>query len=317
MLNTCIVMNMSIRSQGNPQFAMLIMMTGAMINTILDPIFIWVLHMGTAGAAWATVISQMISATMGIGYHFSARSTLKIRFQTCLPDMTLIARIVPLGFSPFIMDIAGSVQNGMLNAQLQHYGGDMAVAAIGIIFAVSTLLMMVNFGITDGLQPIVGYNYGAGRYDRVKQTVRMACFWAFGSTFAGICLIELFPSMFARLFCGDSPELVSLASHGMRIFLACFPLVGIQLVGTRYFQAIGKAGTATLFGLLRPVFLFVPLLFWLSHFWGLSGLWSTAPLTDTLAALVTVAWLARALRKLPRQAASPICPSIAERRDIG
>ena len=294
-------LSMSIRSQGNPKMSMYMMIAGAVANMILDPIFIWWFHMGTAGAAIATVISQTIAMSIGLWYHFTPHCVLKIRLRSCLPDGKLILKIATIGFSPFIMDVASSLQNSVLNFQLQHHGGDVAIAAVGIIFSVITIVVMVNFGITDGVQPIIGYNYGAKRYDRVKQAFGLACAFAFGFSLVGTLVIQSFPSFFVKLFCSNDPELLNIASRGLRIFLACFPVVGIQMVGSRYFQAVGKAGTATILSLLRPVLLFVPMLLILPQFWGIKGIWIAAPVADFFAFVLTGIWLFVEIRNLNRQ----------------
>ena len=293
--------SMSIRSQGNPKIAMYLMIFGTVTNMILDPIFIWGFHMGTAGAAIATVIAQLLAAIFGLALHFTPHCVLKIRLRSCLPDRKLILKIAMIGFSPFIMNVATSLQNSILNFQLRLYGGDMAVAAIGIIFSVMTIVLMINIGISDGLQPIIGYNYGAKQYKRVKQALALACSAAFLITLVEAIIIESFPTFFVRLFCSNNPELLKMASHGLRIFLMCFPVAAIQIIGTRYFQAVGKAGIATFNSLLRPILLFIPLLFLFAGQWGLSGIWMVGPVSDFLAMLVTSIWLLLEIRHLDQQ----------------
>ncbi len=294
-------MNGFIRAEGNPRTAMLTMLIGAVLNTLLDPLFIFVFHLGVRGAAIATVISQAVSAAWVLGYFLRGRSLLKLRLPNLRLRREIASGIVALGFAPFAMQLAASVLNAMLTRQLQHYGGDLAIAAMGIFFSLNMLIFMPVFGINQGAQPLIGYNYGARRFDRVRQTLRLAVAGATAVMLAGFAAVELFPSFLLRLFSRDSASLLAIGVPALRICMAALPIVGFQVVAASYFQAAGKARLSMLLMLSRQVLLLIPAILILPRFLGLLGIYYSVPLADVGSALLTGACLLLELRRLERQ----------------
>ncbi len=294
-------MNGFIRAEGNPRTAMLTMLIGAVLNTLLDPLFIFVFHLGVRGAAIATVISQAVSAAWVLGYFLRGRSLLKLRLPNLRLRREIASGIVALGFAPFAMQLAASVLNAMLTRQLQHYGGDLAIAAMGIFFSLNMLIFMPVFGINQGAQPLIGYNYGARRFDRVRQTLRLAVAAATAVMLAGFAAVELFPSFLLRLFSRDSASLLAIGVPALRICMAALPIVGFQVVAASYFQAAGKARLSMLLMLSRQVLLLIPAILILPRFLGLMGIYYSVPLADVGSALLTGACLLLELRRLEKQ----------------
>jgi len=210
------------------------------------------------------------------------------------------------------MQLAASVLNVLLTRQLQRFGGDLAIAAMGIIFSLNMLILMPVFGINQGAQPLIGYNYGARRFDRVKQALRLAIGAATAVVTLGFAVVQLFPASLVRLFSRDSAELLSIGVTAIRLVLMTLPLVGFQIVAASYFQAVGKPRQAMLLMLSRQVLLLIPAILILPRFFGLLGIYYAVPLADLGSALLTGAWLALELRKLGRQhGAETAAPQIA------
>lgn len=279
-------LNHSIRSDGSPKVAMLSMLIGAITNIVLDPIFIFALEMGVRGAAIATVISQLVSGIWVIYYFTKGKSILKIKKKYLKLDKKIVISIFAIGVSPFSMQIAQCLVQIIANNSLQKYGGDSAVAAMTIIMSLAMIFMMPIFGINQGLQPIVGYNYGARKYDRVKETVRYSIIAATIIVVVGFIVIEAFPDELIRIF-NDDPELIQIGVSGMRIFLFMLPLIGGQIIVTNYFQSIGKVKISMFLSLLRQVIILVPCLIIIPKFMGLAGVWAAGAVSDFLSAIIT------------------------------
>ena len=212
-------LNNTIRSEGNPRVAMFTMLIGGILNTILDPIFIFVFHMGTRGAAIATVISQAVNTIWVLSYFFGGKSVLKIRYKNLKLNFKVVKSIFAIGMSPFSMQLAASIVTIISNRSLVKYGGDLALGSMGIIMSIVMLVLMPVFGINQGCQPIIGYNYGAKKYDRVKQALKLAILAATIITTTGFIIIQLFPKQLISLFNKD-PELIAIGIHGIRIYLS-------------------------------------------------------------------------------------------------
>lgn len=291
-------MNNFIRAEGNPKIAMITMFIGAALNIILDPIFIYVFEWGMRGAALATVISQAFSAAWVLGYFFLGKSSVKIHLRNLKPKLNIASRIVVLGFAPFAMQIAASFVNAFMNIRLETYGGKTAVAAMGIVGSIATLILMPMFGINQGAQPIIGYNYGAKRYDRVKETFKLAAIAATIIAVLGFSAAMSFPGQLVSIFNRKNADLIEFGAYAMRIFSMFFPLVGFQIVGSTYFQAIGKPVHSTVLSLSRQVLLLVPALFILPMFYGLNGVLFAVPVADMGSAIITGLLLFAEFRRL-------------------
>ncbi|HZK24683.1 MAG TPA: MATE family efflux transporter [Oscillospiraceae bacterium] len=292
--------NNFIRAEGNPRTAMFSSIIGAGTNIILDPILIFVFEMGVTGAAVATIISQAASAAWVLHYYLSGKSYLKIRKINLRPELPLSLKMMSLGTSSFVRQVSNSMSIVLLNNSLQHYGGDMAVSAMGVIFSIRTLQMMPVLGISQGVQPIIGYNYGAQQLGRVKKAFKLAVLLATAATVLNFAAIMLFPEFFFRLFTTDA-ELIAVGAAGVRRYMLFLPILGYQVLGANYFQAVGKPKQAIFLNLSRQAIFLIPALLFLPRYFGLSGTWSAQPTADALSVLVTTALVWYEMRRLTQQ----------------
>lgn len=283
-------LNNTIRSEGNPRIAMYTMLIGGILNTVLDPIFIFVFHMGVRGAAIATVISQAVNTIWVLSYFFSDKSVLKIRVKNLKLKAKVVMNIFAIGLSPFSMQIAASVVAIISNRSLAKYGSDLAIGSMGVITSISMLVLMPIFGINQGSQPIIGYNYGAKKFDRVKKALKLAILAATAITTTGFIIIQLFPNQLIGIFNKD-PELVSIGVHGIRIYLFMLPIIGFQIVSSSYFQAIGKAKVSIFLSISRQVLILIPLLLILPRIFELDGVWIAGPSADAISSILTAIFL--------------------------
>jgi putative MATE family efflux protein len=291
-------LNALIRGEGNPRIAMITMLIGAVLNTILDPIFLFVFGWGMRGAAAATVTAQAVSAFWVLSYFLRGRSLLKLHGRNLKLRRSVCTAIVVIGSPVFALQMANSVMNSILNNQLRIYGGDLAISAIGIIFAVALFVAMPVLGINHGAQPVMGYNYGAKKFDRVKKALQTAILAATAICLAGLLLIMICPSQVIRIFNREDESLMRLGTHAIRICLLTLPIVGFQIVGSGYFQAVGKPKQALFLGLSRQVFFLIPAILILPHFFGLNGIWAAIPTADLCSSVLTGTWLYLELRRL-------------------
>lgn len=294
-------MNNFIRSEGNPRIAMYTMLVGAVSNTILDPIFIFVFDWGMKGAAIATIMSQALSAVCVMLYFLRGKSLLKIHMRSLRLRLSYIGNIFSLGAASFAMQVAASVLNFIMNKSLSTYGGDIAISGMGIVNSITTLMIMPIFGINQGVQPIIGYNYGAQKYDRVKEAYKLAVIFATIIVVTGWIATRLFPQQLVYLFNNDDQELISFGTKAIKRFLIFLPVVGFQIVSANYFQAVGKPLYSALLGLSRQVLLLIPALLILPIFFGLNGIISAGPLSDSISSCITGIFIFREMRKLGRQ----------------
>lgn len=302
-------LNAVIRSEGAPRWSMMMMLSGALANTILDPIFIYDtipilnipgLGLGLAGAAYATVIAQAISLILGVWYYLSGRSLLKFRRVNLTLDWDIIKMVVAIGVSPFFIQIAGSLVAALFNNSLRVYGGDLAIGAYVIINSIATIFYMPTFGMNQGLQPIIGFNYGAKNYERVKRSVKVGIVAASMVTILGWLFIMLLPEALVAPMAGGDPELRALAVIGLRRMEAMMFIVGFQVIASNFFNSIGKARLSFFLSLSRQVFFLIPTLLILPRFMGLNGIWFAMPVSDIGAFLVSLAFLVREFKSLDR-----------------
>ena len=277
-------LNPFISCQGKSKVAMLSVLIGAVCNLILDPIFIFWLDMGIRGAALATVLSQGLSALWVVGFLCSKRSALRIRLPNLRPRKDMIGRICALGISPFIMQITESAISLVLNNGLQTYGGDLYVGSMTILNSVMQIIFALNNGFAGGVQSVISYNYGAGNFDRVKQTFRrmIAVTASMGAFFTA--LVTLFPAVFAGLFT-DNPDLITLTTKVLPVFCAGMWIFGIQTGCQNTFIGLGQAKISLFFALLRKVLLLIPLALILPRLGlGVWGVYLSEPIADVLSA---------------------------------
>lgn len=290
-------MNNFIRAEGNPKIAMFTMLIGAILNTILDPIFIFVLGWGIRGAAAATVFSQMVSAAWVLYYFFFGNSLLKIHLKNLRLRFPIVTGIIAIGSAPFAVQIAASVLTTIMNKSLGIYGGDTAISGMGVINRITLLVLMPIFGINQGAQPIIGYNYGAQKFDRVKKALKLAIAAATTIVLIGFTFTRLFPEQIISIFNSD-PELISFGARGLKIYLVFLPIIGFQIVSSNYFQAVGKPRQAMFLSLSRQVVVLIPALLILPRFFGLDGVLMAGPVSDLVSSILTGTWLFIELRHL-------------------
>ncbi len=288
--------NNVMRSEGQPRFAMIAMVLPAIVNIILDPIFIIVFEMGLEGAAWATTLSYYLSAGFSLWYFLLGPSELKVSAQSFILKLAVVKEITAIGGVTLARQGAVSLLTIVLNNSLFQYGDELAIAVWGII---NRTMMFANFpvlGVTQGFVPIAGFNYGAENWDRVKEVIRTAIKTG---TLIAICLFTLiltFSSSITSIFTSD-PELIRRTPGALVIVFLATPLITVQLIGSAYFQAIGKALPALFLTLTKQGFFLIPLVLILPLFFDLKGVWYAFPIADVLAATVTYTYLQREIRK--------------------
>lgn len=301
LMNLTFSYNNVMRASGYPAKAMYTNMIGAILNAILAPIFLFGFHWGIRGAAIATDISMFVTATWVMSHFFNKSNTLHFSKGCFKFNWPLIRGVLYIGMAPFLINVAGSGVNAIINNTLVGYGGDNAVAAVVVFNRYVTIFVFVIIGICQGMQPIVGYNYGSGRYNRLFKT-----FWLAAGTAVVISTIGTLGGVFnprpiASMFMTDEAQILC-AINCLRITLLSFWVVGFQIVTTNFFQALGMAGKAVFLSLTRQIIFMIPLLFILPPLMGLEGVWSAFPISDLVATLVAGILLWIQTRNIKRKA---------------
>lgn len=299
-------MNNFIRAEGRPQIAMVTMLIGALLNTALDPLFIFVFQWGMKGAAWATIISQMVAAIWVMHYFLNGKSLLKLTRRSLRLKQETVLKILAIGSAPFIMQLAASLLTVIMNRSLMAYGGDVSVSAMGVVNSVAILFLMPIFGINQGVQPIIGYNYGAKNYGRVKEALKLGIISATVIVSAGYAITRLFPKEIVAFFNPQDAELIAAGSHAISVFLVFLPIIGFQIVAANYFQAVGKPKQAAFLSLSRQVLLLIPALLILPRFWGLDGVLMAGPFSDMGSSVITGLFIYYELKHLGEREAGNI-----------
>ena len=292
---TMIGLNYVMRATGHPKKAMLTSMTSVVCNAILAPIFIFQFNWGIRGAAATTVIAQFISMLWVLNHFLNRKAEIRLRRGFWRMERRIVGSIFSIGMSPFLMNFTACVIVIIINNSLQKHGGDMAIGAYGIINRLTMLYLMIVMGLTMGMQPIIGYNFGARQLDRVKHTLRLAIIVGVCITTSGFLICELFPHAVSAVFTGDE-DLINMAAHGLRICVAIFPLIGAQIVIGNFFQSIGMAKMSIFLSLTRQLLYLLPCLLLFQQYWGLDGIWGSMPVSDFLAfvtAVLALWWYAR------------------------
>ncbi|MEE1091279.1 MAG: MATE family efflux transporter [Paludibacteraceae bacterium] len=299
------------RASGHPMIAMNTLIMGALLNVLLDPIFIFWFNLGIKGAAYATVLSMFISCAWIMHYFFHKDNTLSFRKLTFnisqfsrqrLKDLRFSIlnsqfSILSIGLSSFLLHTATSLVNVLMNHTLQNHGGDLAIGAFGIITSFTSLIVMSIVGMAQGMQPIVGYNYGAGHYDRVKTTLKYCVSIATIITTLGCITALIFPNYIARMFTTDT-NLVNITASGLSIYASTFFVVGFHIIVTNYFQSIGRAGISIFLSISRQILLLIPFILLFPPIWGLTGAWMAQPASNIISAIIAVIILSIHLKKL-------------------
>ena len=280
------VFNSTIRGDGNPKLSATIMVVGCGLNIILDALFIFVLNFGIKGAALATIISQCVTAVWGSTYYTKGKSNLKLRKSNLKLNKSLVFTIAAIGSAPFAMQLAASCVQVISNNALRTYGGDLAIGAMATINSIIMMVGMPIVGISQGAQPIIGFNYGCKKYDRVEETLKLAPITATIGLTVGWLIVQLYPEPIVSMFNSDA-KLVSISVDGIRKYLSMMPLIGISMIGSNYIQSIGNAKQSMFLSLLRQVILLVPMMLILPRFFGLNGVWFSQPVADVISCIVT------------------------------
>ncbi len=285
-------LNNVMRAAGHPRTAMLCTLMTVVVNAILDPLFMLVLRLGIQGAAIATVISQAIALVV-VSSLFCRKDEL-LRFKRGIYGLRLdiVRQTLSIGMAPFLLNLCACLVVLLINQGMLRYGGDDAVGAYSIVNSVVFFFLMIVIGLNQGMQPIVGYNWGARQDDRVWQCLRLALVAGTGITFAGFLICEIYPRLPSLIFTTDE-HIISLASRGFRLCVSIFPLVGAQMVISNFFQSIGHAGKSIFLSVSRQMLFLIPGLLVLPRYWGLDGVWISIPIADfvSMCAATVMLWL--------------------------
>ncbi|QNO15075.1 MATE family efflux transporter [Alkalicella caledoniensis] len=294
--------NNLIRAEGNAKVAMFSMMIGAILNIILDYIFIFPLDLGIRGAALATIMSQFVSMVYVLSYIYGGQSKLRVKLHHLKPDFKIIYEILTVGFPSFARQVAGSIIAIIINNSLGFYGGDLAISVYGVVNRIIMFLFMPLFGIVQGMQPIVGYNYGAKKFQRVKEVLKLAVIATTVLATVSTLFGELFPHIIIGLF-EDDPLLINNGVTALRIVISMVPIIGLQIIGAAFFQSLGKAMPSLLLTLSRQVLFFIPLVLILPRINGMGviGVWLSFPIADVLSTVTTVALLKKEMNIINKQ----------------
>lgn len=283
-------LNNIMRASGYPKKAMYSALFSVATNVVLAPIFIFKFDWGIGGAALATIIGQAVALVWVLCHFFSKSTYVHFDFKVGGFSKILIERIYAIGLSPFLMNCCACLVVVFLNKALLDYGaadGNMAVGAYGILNRTTMFFVMIVFGVTQGMQPILGYNFGAGNWPRVKRTLYTGIWIGFAITSLGWALTEIFPDAISRMFTDDL-TIVNIARTGFRIYFILYPVVGVQIVIQNYFQSIGKPKLSIFLSLTRQLLLLLPLLWFLPRFWGIPGVWASMAGSDFLSFLLAI-----------------------------
>lgn len=291
-------LNNVIRGQGDPKLAMVTMIVGSVINIILNPIFIFTLHWGIQGSAYATLISNVISSVWVFWYFRTKRSHLKIHWKYLNLDWEIIKSILKIGISPFMMQVLASVVVTISNQSLAHWGGDLAIASLGIINAIYMLVFMPVVGINQGVQPIIGYNFGAKNYKRVHEALRLSIIAASAISVSAFIIIMLFDKQIVQAFSKNDLNLTAIGSHGLKIIAIMMPFFGFQIIVSGYFMAVNKAKHSAILTLLRQAILLIPLLIILPRYLHVDGVWLSTPIADFMSTILSGIFMYAEMKKL-------------------
>ncbi len=288
-------LNSLLRSSGHPKQAMAATILTVLLNAVLDPIFIFGLDWGIRGAAIATVLAQCVSLAWIVHRFLNRQELIHFEKGQFRLDWQIAKKSLSIGLAPFLMNFVSCFIVIFLNQSLKKYGGDLAIGAYGIVNRVSFLFLMICMGLTQGMQPIAGYNFGAKQYDRVKEVLRKTIGYAVMVMCLGFVVCELFPVTVVSIFTNDE-QLLQNAAVGLRVVMMAFPLVGVQVVISNFFQSLGFAGRAIFLSLSRQLLFLLPALIALPLIYGIQGVWMSLPVSDAISCVVAVVLLLRFMK---------------------
>jgi len=297
-------LNNLMRATGYPRKAMISALISVVVNIILAPIFIFTFDWGISGAAWATVIGQFASFVWVVAHFLSPESSIHFKRGNRWLTPTIIKRIYAIGLSPFLMNMCGCVVVIFINRALLLYGedgGNLAVGAYGILNRTIMFFAMIVFGVTQGMQPILGYNIGANHFDRVRRVLRIGIWIGIAITSTGWIVCEAFPDTMSSLFTTDR-TLIDISRDAFRIYYICFPLVGCQIVIQNFFQSVGKPRVSIFLSLTRQLLFLIPFLIVFPRLWGVKGVWASMAGADMISFIVSLAtlwwWMRHVMRRM-------------------
>ena len=288
-----------IRSSGHPRTAMALTLFTVISNAILDPIFIFGLHLGIRGAALATILCQMVALVYTFRFFSDKRRLLHFTRPLFQLDWRVAKQSLAIGVGPFLMNVAACLVALFINQQLGKYGGDLAIGAYGIVNRLTMLFVMICMGFNQGLQPIAGYNYGARQYHRVKEIFLLTAKWEVLVTTLCFLMAELIPRSAVSLFTND-PQLIDMAAHGLRIMNSAFALVGFGMVTGNFFQCLGMVWKSIFLSLSRQLLFLLPLIYTLPLWLQETGVWVSFPISDALNIIISAILIVRLFRKFDR-----------------
>ena len=295
--------NCILRSAGHPKKAMAATIGTVILNTILDYLFIMVFHWGIAGAAIATVISQVIAFIWQCFQLSDKNELIRFRRGTYRLRGNLVSNILAIGLSPCLMNAASCFVVLLINRGLLEHGGDLAIGAYGIVNSIAFIFVMIVMGFNQAMQPIAGYNYGAGQYSRVIKVLKLTILFATITTTLGFIIGEFFPGICIKIFTSD-PALTDIARNGMRIVFLVFPLIGFQMVTGNFFQSIGKPIRSIIMSLSRQLIILIPCLIIMPKYFGINGVWYSMPVADGLSVILALSFLLLEMKNLKKMASS-------------
>ena len=295
-------LNAILRSTGYPTKSMVVMLISVAVNCVLDPLFIFVFKWGIAGSAYATVIAQSIALIYELVHFANPKNFLHFRRSIFRLSKDITMKIISIGMAPFLVQSCASLVAMLNNNALKEYGGDLHIGAFSIVNRIALLFIMFVNGLNQGMQPIVGYNYGAKLYSRVLKILRMGIGCGIAITTMGFLCAELIPRVIAGFFAdGSTPmgrELIDLGAHALRVVMMAMPVVGFQIVAANFFQSIGKPQRAIALSITRQVLFLVPLLLIMPRVFGIEGVWYCMPIADVASAILAGILLTFQVRKL-------------------
>ncbi|WP_314314417.1 MATE family efflux transporter [Hoylesella marshii] len=293
-------LNAVLRSASKPRHAMFATIFTVVINTLLDPIFIYTFQLGIRGAAYATILSQILALIWQMKLFSNKKELIRFTSGTYRLQKDLVRNIIGIGMSPFAMNVCACIVVIFINKGFVAYGGDLAVGAYGIDNRVAFFFIMITMGVTQGMQPIAGYNYGSQQLDRLMKVLKYSVYAGVTVMTTGFLVAMFLPELCVRMFTSDE-TLIAMAVRGIRIDMAAFPVVGYQMVVTNFFQSIGKAKISMFLSLSRQLLFLIPLLIILPPQLGVDGVWLSLPVSDVIAAIVAAVMMFIYMKKFNRQ----------------
>ena len=297
------VLNNLVRAEGNSRVAMINMVFSGVLNIFLDAILMFGFGMGVKGAALATVLAQLLGTIYLLYYYMSGKSPLKLELTNFTLKFDLVKEITMIGFGSFVMGASNSLMLLVLNNVLSIYGGDLPIAVFGVAGKLLMLILMPIIGISHGLQPIVGYNYGAEKYSRVNESVRTSLLITTLFGLAGFILLSAFPGTFFSMFSTDA-DLINSGASALRIMVLASPLIGLNVIATTFFQSLGRARPSFFLSMCRQILFLIPLVMLLPHHFDLPGVWMAFPISDFMAAAISTFLLLKEYRYFQHRSSS-------------